>query len=399
MALVPLPLLIHKVIEAGTPKTVLKKTVNENHIERAYGQSLTDRIVLAARDAAPVNGLTHGFYRYPARFSPIFVRSVIEAFSEPGDWVIDPFAGGGTTLVEAMALGRNALGIDISSLSAFVCEAKTTILRDQEIASFERWRSHIPETINIRAPGKLFESYADAGYFRNLGGREFWRLRKAIEQSLASVERLRLHGSAVLARCVVLRTAQWALDARKKRPSVPEFRDRLYRLAEEMIESAKAFREQIEGSGHKALPRAVNLHRSTAGAHTEELVREVSPPKLIVTSPPYPGVHVLYHRWQVDGRRETPAPFWIAGKLDGAGSSYYTMGDRKNPELRSYFDSLEASFTSVVEIAGPEMSIPDQKGPVHRRDCGQLVGSGVRLGACAPQIADARQGALAKGQF
>jgi hypothetical protein len=166
-----------------------------------------------------------------------------------------------------------------------------------------------------------------------------------------------------------------------------------------MIESAKAFREQIEGSGHKALPRAVNLHRSTAGAHTEELVREVSPPKLIVTSPPYPGVHVLYHRWQVDGRRETPAPFWIAGKLDGAGSSYYTMGDRKNPELRSYFDSLEASFTSVVEIAGPEMSIPDQKGPVHRRDCGQLVGSGVRLGACAPQIADARQGALAKGQF
>lgn len=175
MALVPLPLLIHKVIEAGTPKTVLKKTVNENHIERAYGQSLTDRIVLAARDAAPVNGLTHGFYRYPARFSPIFVRSVIEAFSEPGDWVIDPFAGGGTTLVEAMALGRNALGIDISSLSAFVCEAKTTILRDQEIASLERWRSHIPETINIRAPGKLFESYADAGYFRNLGGREFWR--------------------------------------------------------------------------------------------------------------------------------------------------------------------------------------------------------------------------------
>ena len=55
-ALVHLPFLIHKVIEAGTPKTVLRKTVNENHIERAYGQSLTDRIVSAARDAEPVSG-------------------------------------------------------------------------------------------------------------------------------------------------------------------------------------------------------------------------------------------------------------------------------------------------------------------------------------------------------
>jgi hypothetical protein len=281
--------LIHKAVEAGTPKTVLKKTVNERHIERAYGQSLTDRIVSAARDAAPVSGLTHGFYRYPARFSPIFVRSVIEAFSEPGDWVIDPFAGGGTTLVEAMALGRNALGIDISSLSAFVCEAKTTILSDQEVASFERWRSRLPETINMHAPGKHFESYAEIGYYRNLGGRKFWRLRKAIEQSLASVERIRLHGSAVLARCVVLRTAQWALDARKKRPSVLEFRDRMHRLAEEMIEMAKAFRDQIEGSGNKARPRAVkgttpSTTRSGSAA-AGSTVRAGRPARSIRTTP------------------------------------------------------------------------------------------------------------------
>ena len=42
-------------------------------------------------------------------------------------------------------------------------------------------------------------------------------------------------------------------------------------------------------------------------------------PQLVVTSPPYPGVHVLYHRWQVDGRKEAPLPFMIANKLDGAG--------------------------------------------------------------------------------
>ena len=60
---------------------------------------------------------------------------------------------------------------------------------------------------------------------------------------------------------------------------------------------------------------------------------------------------MLYHRWQVDGRKETAAPFWIAGKLDGAGSSYYTMGDRKYPGLETYFDAIKSTMSSVAAIA------------------------------------------------
>jgi hypothetical protein len=74
------------------------------------------------------------------------------------------------------------------------------------------------------------------------------------------------------------------------------------------------------------------------------------PPRLVLTSPPYPGVHVLYHRWQVDGRKEAPLPFMIANKLDGAGSSYYTMGDRKYPELKTYFDNVRATMSSVAAL-------------------------------------------------
>ena len=319
--------------------------------------SLSQRIASAAQDNSTVRGWTHNFYRYPARFSPVFVRSVIEAYSEPGDWVIDPFVGGGTTLVEAMTLGRHSLGIDISAVAAFVCRAKTLVIADKEVASFERWRSSIPDAINMHAQSTRFDGYANAGYYRNLEGNDFWRLRKAIEQSLASVQRLRLPGSEILARCTVLRTAQWALDARKKRPSIPEFRNKMSALAEEMLQSAKAFREKLGQLSMKEQPLAVSLHRNTAGAHTEELIRHISPPKLIVTSPPYPGIHILYHRWQVDGRREAPVPFLIAGELDGAGSSYYTMGDRSNTGLRTYFEQLEAAFFSVAAMAGPETTI------------------------------------------
>ena len=61
-------------------------------------------------------------------------------------------------------------------------------------------------------------------------------------------------------------------------------------------------------------------------------------------------MHVLYHRWQVDGRKEAPAPFWIANKLDGAGSSFYTMGDRQYPELATYFEGLRAAMSSIASL-------------------------------------------------
>src|SRR5256885_15594173 len=97
-----------------------------------------DGIALAAfqqavGDSRPVAGLTHLFYRYPARFSPAFVRAAIEVFTEPGDLVADPFMGGGTSLVEAVVLGRPGIGADISSLARFVAQVKGTPLEEADI--------------------------------------------------------------------------------------------------------------------------------------------------------------------------------------------------------------------------------------------------------------------------
>jgi hypothetical protein len=316
-----------------------------------------DGLIKAARDMAPISGLTHNFYRYPARFSPSFVGAAIHALSEPGDWVMDPFAGGGTTLVESLAAGRNALGIDISALAVFVCKAKTILLDDRDVEALRHWARQLRKTINMHAPGYHFSNYADAGYYRNISGREYWRLRKAIEQALCSITCLRSDTAQTFARCVILKTAQWALDARKTLPSVPRFREELAAQAEGMILSALNFRARVEQSCNGRPPEMICLNRPTAGLDLDPGVAHAVPPKLIITSPPYPGIHVLYHRWQVDGGKEAPAPFWIANKLDGAGSSHYTMGDRRFPELRTYFESLEASFQSIANVCGPETTV------------------------------------------
>lgn len=314
-------------------------------------------LIDAARDMTPVSGLTHNFYRYPARFSPKFVRAVIEAFSMPGDLVLDPFMGGGTTLVEALATGRHAMGSDISSLAAFVSAAKTTIYSDGELATLSGWVLRAISDVDMHRPEGMVSESHDARYFRHLSRSSTWRLRKAIAQLLTSITTLSTAKLETFARCVVLRTSQWALDGRKKLPSITEFRTMFVTFAQEMIEGAREFRSAVTTGCRSTPPIVQCLTRPTAGLEREPLFKEFPKPRLIVTSPPYPGVHVLYHRWQVDGGKETPAPFWVANKLDGSGAAYYTMGDRGAAKLRPYFKQLRESLHSIAAVCDQETTI------------------------------------------
>ena len=53
-------------------------------------------------------------YQHPAVFPNHFAKEFIETFTNPGDLVLDPFCGSGTTCVEAYKLNRFYAGIDIS---------------------------------------------------------------------------------------------------------------------------------------------------------------------------------------------------------------------------------------------------------------------------------------------
>ncbi|MBI4653759.1 MAG: hypothetical protein HY752_02010 [Nitrospirae bacterium] len=44
--------------------------------------------------------LTHRFHSYPARFIPQIPKAFIKLFTNEDDFVIDPFCGCGTTIVE-----------------------------------------------------------------------------------------------------------------------------------------------------------------------------------------------------------------------------------------------------------------------------------------------------------
>jgi DNA modification methylase len=51
---------------------------------------------------------------YRGNFAPQIARNIIEMYSQRGDTVLDPMVGGGTTIIEAKLLVRNAIGLDIN---------------------------------------------------------------------------------------------------------------------------------------------------------------------------------------------------------------------------------------------------------------------------------------------
>jgi hypothetical protein len=119
-------------------------------------------------------------------------------------------------------------------------------------------------------------------------------------------------------------------------------------------EYGRAVRQAAKRQRHPVEHLPICLHRSAVGIEEETALNACGPIRLVLTSPPYPGVHVLYHRWQVQGRRETPAAFWIANTLDGNGASFYTFGDRKVHQLKSYFRHSGDAFKSIARLCNPD---------------------------------------------
>jgi hypothetical protein len=57
---------------------------------------------------------------YLGKFIPQLVEIFLRRFFSPGETVLDPFVGSGTTLVQANELGINAIGYDVSAFNYFL---------------------------------------------------------------------------------------------------------------------------------------------------------------------------------------------------------------------------------------------------------------------------------------
>lgn len=107
----------------------------------------------------------HGMHLYPARMIPQIANRLIRENSSKGQVVLDPFCGSGSVLVEALTLGRNAVGMDINPLAIMLARAKTTSIHPNKLASvvYEVLKN-VQQRILLNKENKK----PDIFYFRNI---------------------------------------------------------------------------------------------------------------------------------------------------------------------------------------------------------------------------------------
>lgn len=88
--------------------------------------SIYKTIILKNRTKSVNQYLTHWIYPYKGKYHPQMIRALLNYIHlNPGDTLLDPFIGSGTTALESQLLGINVIGVDISEVCYLISKVKT----------------------------------------------------------------------------------------------------------------------------------------------------------------------------------------------------------------------------------------------------------------------------------
>lgn len=268
--------------------------------------------------------LTHYLFRYPAKFHPPVIRTLLEQYTNEGDRILDPFCGSGTLLVEAGVSVRHAIGSDIDPVAVFVSQVKT---RRLDISRLSRSCAFLVE--ELRRLRRSNEEYAE---------RQFKDLTREDVEAIVVAERLWVPAISNLyhwfRRYVVVDLARIYQSIR--RLPVPEDHRDFLRLCFASVIRAASNADPVPVSGlevtahmkrkdaagriinpfallEKALKRSVSAvvaYQSVARfdvgieAFTADATRIsdhlLSPIDAVITSPPYHNAVDYYRRHQLE---------------------------------------------------------------------------------------------------
>jgi hypothetical protein len=235
----------------------------------------------------------HRLHPYLGKFVPQLVEAFLHRHFRPGQRIVDPFAGSGTTLVECTTFGAPSVGADVSAFNVLLSGVKTArydagaVERDLTavLRAAERWRG---DPVGVPA-GDYLRSWFHADALGQL-----LRYRSALEREAAHVD---------LARVVLSRAARSArltthfeLDF-PRRPQTTPYRCRKHsRTCAPTSDAAKFLRRYTldtirrvrEYAAVRTDVRAEVVH---ADARWIDYGRRLDG---LITSPPYPG-RIDYH--------------------------------------------------------------------------------------------------------
>ena len=230
----------------------------------------------------------HRLHPYLGKFIPQLVERLLARYVRPRGHVLDPFAGSGTTLVQALESGRDATGIDIAAFNALLMRVKT--------ARYDAFRL---QTELCEAGARLGRSRrAPEGFVRE------WFARAAAQELLHFRDLVGDFEHADVLRIVLARAARSArltthfdLDFPRSPQREPYWCHKHRRTCRPVAEANKFLARYLEDTIARLLEFDRVRARDRAARVLHGDAREVGlegPFDAILTSPPYPGL-IDYH--------------------------------------------------------------------------------------------------------
>ena len=227
--------------------------------------------------------ITHGYHRYPAKYIPQLARKLILEHSRPGDFVVDPFGGCGTTAIEAKINNRRALAIDINPVAVMISNAKINALPPDKLDKITEffWNQHEITMLDDMSVCNSCNERLNY-WFTQFGIKELYRLLFTIHQIKEKPyqEFFLCAFSNILKNC-----SHWSMKSNKplydakKIPAIPEKQmERQLRLMSRM------------NSEYYDLLKCHNVKSVDCNAvegNAENIPIGDSEADLVVTSPPY----------------------------------------------------------------------------------------------------------------
>jgi DNA modification methylase len=321
---------------------------------------------------------THCFHTYPAMMIPQIARKLLKRYGVEGGWLLDPYCGTGTSLVEASLFGMHSVGCDINPLVRLIATAKSTpICLSTLDETLSRLNDHlfqvdfgmdkvpdapIPEILNLTY-------WFSEEVIRSLAYLRVW---------INKVEDEAVRNFILVAFSETVREVSYTRNG--------EFK--LYRMSAKKLEN---FNPDVFGTFSKKLSRnrhglaafldkQKSVEASVSSANTVHgelpMPRPIGGYDLVITSPPYGDSQttVAY------GQFSRLAAEWIglpnARKIDGlamggqppketvtdspvtkAIAEIRSVDEKRAREVSAFYIDLGRSINSVVQVLSPNATI------------------------------------------
>lgn len=238
---------------------------------------------------------------HPCRFVSQIPAAFIGTLTEPGDIVLDPFTGSGTTLVEAQRLGRHALGIDVNPIACMASRAKTapvlcgTISKwvgDLELSMRDALSGGLLSGAKLRNPAPVPESVQSTKWYTRKVAADLAALWRSVNLERGQKKILAQAAFSAILLKVCRETRHWGYVCDNTTPKSNHEGDVAEEYKSVLDGYAAAYAERdndlLMRFGEAYEPSTVEVHCGDARKKLRECAKDSV--DLVVTSPPYFGV-------------------------------------------------------------------------------------------------------------